>query len=114
MEGRSRFARNAVVVLTLALGTAGCASPPMRQLASADTHPSPARSRSHQSFLINAVAVVTAMGGNNPNTAYRTLSQNCGRRGPLFSAPQPLDTRSVPPALRQATVSAACARVAAN
>jgi hypothetical protein len=69
----------------------------------------------HQKFFANVVAVVAAMGGNNPNPGYGAMStKGCGQPNLILTGPRPLNTQASMKTPQTATVSAACPQLTAT
>jgi hypothetical protein len=88
---------------------------PVSSTVAVPTTPHQGLSAADQNLFANIVAVVTAMGGNNPNLAYRALTTKGCIHNRIFTGPQPLDTRPGTQILNTATVTAPapCQRLAA-
>ena len=92
----------------------GCASsPPQQPARKSDSTASSIHLSAHEMFFADMVAVIAAMGGNNPNPGYHAMTiKGCGPNARFLTGPQALDTRSSQ-TLQTATVSAPCPRIAA-
>ena len=103
-----------VTLLVCSLAMASCASVPTHHDADGGLSTNGStRTAVHESVFANLVAVVAAMGGNNPNPGYHAMTiKGCGPNARFLTGPQALDTRSSQ-TLQTATVSAPCPRIAA-
>ena len=117
-RANSMYAAIRTKLLVCCLLLTGCASAPAHHntVAGMSTGAADASVRdTHQNVVANMVAIVTAMGGNNPTLAYRAMTTRGCIHPHLLTGPQPLDTRPSTQILKTATVTAPspCPRLAA-